>query len=48
MQGYFLSRPLAPEAFDAWMDGYDEGPAEADDAPEGNVVEFAPKRAVND
>jgi EAL domain-containing protein (putative c-di-GMP-specific phosphodiesterase class I) len=48
MQGYFLSRPLAPEAFDAWLDGHHERPGEATDGSEGNVVEFAPKRAVND
>jgi diguanylate cyclase (GGDEF)-like protein len=48
MQGYFLSRPLAAEAFEAWMEGHDERPEELSGATEGNVVEFAPKRAVND
>ena len=46
MQGYYLSRPLPADAFDAWLVGR---PAEGDvPAVDGNVVEFAPKRAAND
>jgi diguanylate cyclase (GGDEF)-like protein len=48
MQGYYLSRPLPAEAFDAWLHGRDaqaQSPAEPIDH---NVVELAPKRAVND
>jgi diguanylate cyclase (GGDEF)-like protein len=44
MQGYYLSRPLPPEAFDAWLQGR---AAEAAEAPATtNVVELAPKRVA--
>ncbi len=42
MQGYFLSRPLPAEAFDAWLAGHEATPP----SEEHNVVEF--KRAVNE
>jgi diguanylate cyclase (GGDEF)-like protein len=51
MQGYFLSRPLPAEAFDAWL--RDRAEADAANAAATaqhnvNVVELAPKRAAND
>jgi EAL domain-containing protein (putative c-di-GMP-specific phosphodiesterase class I) len=51
MQGYFLSRPLPAEAFDAWL--RDRAEAEREQAvamaeQNVNVVELASKRAVND
>jgi diguanylate cyclase (GGDEF)-like protein len=42
MQGYYLSRPLPAEAFDAWLETHGQPPART------NVVELAPKRAAND
>jgi EAL domain-containing protein (putative c-di-GMP-specific phosphodiesterase class I) len=42
MQGYYLSRPLPADAFDAWLHGRDESTSGH------NVVELAPKRAAND
>ncbi|MCU1427695.1 MAG: hypothetical protein JWL83_1695 [Actinomycetia bacterium] len=41
MQGYFLSRPLPADAFDAWLAGHEAAPIS-----DHNVVEF--KRAVNE
>jgi hypothetical protein len=48
MQGYFLSRPLPAEAFDAWLQGRSDDAALARPDADHNVVELAPKRAVND
>jgi len=48
MQGYYLSRPLPAEAFDAWLHSRDAQPQSPAESVDHNVVELAPKRAVND